>query len=310
MIKKKSGKPVIALLFILSASLLIGCETKGKQNLSVLGMNTKEIGSSKDKFNELVEFYEVYNRENILNLDDVYTDHYHFQENHNGNVYLIRRIEPVLGEEWTDDNWTDELWRYDKNNKGEKLYTCQGLDFRVSLNEKYISITDYDELCIIDLEGNKVKKYTIEELSNGEYRNEDELNVNMQGWSNDSLNFWVGINDLWLPLKLFKINVVDWSITEYDIIQLSIVGTEFMLNPNTGKIVFSDFPITFDIDDLSEFEMSKEKITLFYYDLVEKKITSIDSSVAKMFNAEWIDDFTIEYDNPKGQDRIRYKLKD
>ncbi|WP_313756998.1 hypothetical protein [Tissierella sp.] len=83
-----------------------------------------------------------------------------------------------------------------------------------------------------------------------------------------------------------------------------------MLNPNTGKIIFSDFPITFDIDNLSEFEMSKEKITLFYYDLVEKKLTSIDSSVAKIFNPEWIDDFTIEYDNPKGQDRIRYKLKD
>ncbi|WP_312668439.1 hypothetical protein [Tissierella praeacuta] len=66
MIKKKSGKPIIALLFILvlSVSLLIGCETKGKQNLSVLGMNTKEIGSSKDKLNELAEFYEVYNTEN------------------------------------------------------------------------------------------------------------------------------------------------------------------------------------------------------------------------------------------------------
>lgn len=277
--------------------------------ISVLGMNTKELGSSKGKFNKLVEFYEAYNRENILNLEDVYTDHYHFQENHNGNIYLIRRIEPAAGEEWTDDNWTDELWKYDKNNEGKKLYACQGLDFRVSSNEKYISIEDHDGLCIIDSEGNKIKSYTIEELSNGKYKNEDELQVDMQGWSDDSLNFWGGVNNLWLPLKLFKINVVDWSITEYDMTQLSIGGTEFMLNTNTGKIVFSDFPITFDVDDLSEFEMSKEKVTLFYYDLVEKELIPIDSSVAKMFNPEWIDDFTIEYDNPKGQDRIRYKLK-
>ncbi len=278
--------------------------------ISVLGMNTKEIGSSKKKFSQLVEFYETYNRENILNLEDAYTDHYHFKEHHNGNVYLIRRIEPAAGEEWTDDNWTDELWRYDKNNKGEKLYACQGLDFRVSPNEKYIAIIDHDELCIIDAEGHKIKKYTIEELSNGEYKNEDELHVDMQGWSDDSLNFWGGVNDLWLPLKLFKINAVDWSITEYDVTQLPIGDAEFMLNSNTGKIVFSDFPITFNVDDLSEFEASKEKVTLFYYDLAKKKLMAINSSVAKMFNPKWIDDFTIEYDNPKGQGRIRYKLKD
>ena len=278
--------------------------------ISVIGRKTSELGSSKNKFTKLVEFYEAYNRENILNLGDVYTDHYHFKENHNGNIYLIRRIEPDAGEEWTDDNWTDELWKYDKNNEGKKLYACQGLDFRVSSNEKYISIEDHDELCIIDSEGNEIKRCTIEELSNGKYKNEDELQVDMQGWSDDGLSFWGGVNDLWLPLKLFKINVVDWSITEYDMTQLSIVGTEFMLNPNTGKIVFSNFPITFDVDDLSEFEMSKEKVTLFYYDLVEEKLTQIDSSVAKMFNPEWIDDFTIEYDNPKGQDRIRYKIKD
>lgn len=306
---------VIYILEKENEEIVIGTLERGYIDLitiSVLGMNTKEIGSSKGKFNELVEFYEVYNREEILNLEDVYTNYYHFTESHNGNVYLIRRIELAAGEEWTDDNWTDELWRYDKNNKGEKLYACQrkGLDFRVSSNEKYISITDNDELCIIDAEGNKIKSYTIEELSNGKYKNEDELQVDMQGWSDDNLNFWGGVNALWLPLKLFKINVVDWSITEYDMTQLSICGIEFMLNPNTGKIVFSDFPITFDVDDLSEFEMSKEKVTLFYYDLVEKKLTTIDSLAAKMFNPEWIDDFTIEYDNPKGQDRIRYKIKD
>lgn len=281
---------------------------KNKDNVKKKGISKKEKQSLTDEaYNNGKD---LANRENILNLEDVYTDHYHFQENHNGNVYLIRRIEPAAGEEWTDDNWTDELWRYDKNNKGEKLYACQGLDFRVSPNEKYISIIDHNELCIIDTKGNKVKKYTIEELSNDEYKNEDELQVDMQGWSDDSLNFWGRVNDLWLPLKLSKINVVDWSITEYDMTQLSIGGTEFMLNPNIGKIVFSDFPITFDVDDLSEFEMSKEKVTLFYYDLVEKKLTIIDSSAAKMFNPEWIDDFTIEFDNPKGQDRITYKLKD
>lgn len=296
MIKRKSGKPIIAMLviFVMGTSLLIGCEHKGKQSLTDEAYNNGKY---------------LVNREEILNLEDVYTAHYHFKESHNGNIYLIRRMEPAAGEEWTDDNWADELWKYDENNEGKKLYSCQGLDFRVSPNEKYISILDHNELCIIDANGNKVKKYTIEELSNGEYKNEDELQVDVQGWSDDSQNFWGGVNDLYLPLQLFKISTGDWSRTEYDITQLSIGGAEFILNTNIGKIVFSDYPVIFDDISTSEFEASKEKVTLYYYDLIEKKLMPIDSSVAKMFNPQWIDDFTIEYDNPKGQDRIRYKIK-
>ena len=41
-----------------------------------------------------------------------------------------------------------------------------------------------------------------------------------------------------------------------------------------------------------------------------KKLIPIESSSAKMFDPQWIDDFTIEFDNPKGQDRLRYKLED
>lgn len=244
-----------------------------------------------------------------LNVADVYTDHYHFKEVHNGNVYLIRRIGPDTDEEWTDENWADELWKYDTNNAGQKLYACQGLDFRVSPNEKYISVTDYNGMYIIDAEGNKIKDYTIEELSNGEYKNESALGIRMQ-WSDDSLSFWAELDELYLPLRILKINTVNWSKTGYyDVTQLP-VSAEFILNPNTGKIVLSDYPVMLDALGATEFEASKEKVTLFYYDLVEEKLTQIESSSAKMFNPQWIDDFTIEFDNPKGQDRLRYKLKD
>jgi hypothetical protein len=256
------------------------------------------------------EFYKENSKQKeALNVADVYTNHYHFKEVHNGNVYLIRRMEPATGEEWTDENWTDELWKYDKNNVGQKLYACQGLDFRVSPNEKYISVTDDNEMYIIDAEGNRVKNYTIQELSNSEYKNNSGLGMTMQ-WSDDSLSFWAGLNELCSPLMLIKINTVNWNKTEsYDISQLPI-GDEFVLTPNTGKIVLSDYPVMFDVDSVTEFEASKEKVTLFYYDLVEKKLTPIESSSAKRFNPQWTDDFTIEFDNPKGQDRLSYKLKD
>jgi hypothetical protein len=210
-----------------------------------------------------------------LNVADVYTDHYHFKEVHNGNVYLIRRMGPAAGEEWTDENWTDELWKYDKNNVGQKLYACQGLDFRVSPNEKYISVTDDNEIHIIDAEGNRVKNYTIQELSNGEYKNDSVLCMTMQ-WSDNSLSFWAGLNELYFPLMLSKINTADWNKMEtYDISQLP-TGDEFILNPNTGKIVLSDYPVMLDAVDATEFEASKEKVTLFYYDLVGKKLIPIE----------------------------------
>ncbi len=68
--------------------------------------------------------------------------------------------------------------------------------------------------------------------------------------------------------------------------------------------------VMLDVEDATEFEASKEKVTLFYYDLAGKKLIPIESSSAKIFNPQWIDDFTIEFDNPKGQDRLRYSLKD
>jgi len=243
-----------------------------------------------------------------LDVADVYTDHYHYKEVHNGNVYLIRRIEPGEGEVWTDDNWTDELWRYDKNKEGQKLYACRGLDFRVCPNEKYISVIDNNEIQIIDAEGNKVENYTIQQLSDGQYANDGVISLTMQ-WSDDGSSFWAGLNEFTYPLMLVKLNIADWSRAgTYDLSELPL-GSEFALNPNTGKIVLSDYPVMFDAEAAAEFEESQAKVTLYCYDLAEETLTPVESSTAKMFNPQWIDDSTIEYDNPEGRDRIRYSLE-
>ncbi|HIE38991.1 MAG TPA: hypothetical protein EYP77_07995, partial [Anaerolineae bacterium] len=56
---------------------------------------------------------------------DFYAQHYHGSERHNGNLYVIRRIGYTPGG-GRSTGWTDELWRYDLEGNGTKLYAAQG----------------------------------------------------------------------------------------------------------------------------------------------------------------------------------------
>jgi hypothetical protein len=76
------------------------------------------------------------------------------------------------------------------------------------------------------------------------------------------------------------------------------------LNPNTGKVVFSDLPMFFAVDQQDEFIASGEAVNLYVYDLVSQNLQEIAVSQAKEFDPLWLDDTTIEYNDPVGESRI------
>src|SRR5512140_1169751 len=53
----------------------------------------------------------------FMDVADVYSDHYHPAEFHNGNVYVIRRIGDT-----SSSTWTDELWKYDSAKRGSRIF--------------------------------------------------------------------------------------------------------------------------------------------------------------------------------------------
>ena len=93
----------------------------------------------------------------FMTLSNVYRDHYHASEYHNGNLYIIRRFNEG------QPNWTDELWRYNSKKEGQKIYSAQGLDFRVSDDETMVAVIDNyhsDNLILMRKNGQVIKKLT------------------------------------------------------------------------------------------------------------------------------------------------------
>lgn len=237
----------------------------------------------------------------FITLDEVLRNHIHNSEYHNGNLYIIRR---TGGEEGYQDipDWTDELWKYDSNKKGIKLYSIRGLDFRVSNDDKLIAIigaesNELDILIFIDTNGKHLSEF-----------GGDDLGIHLMQplvWGKNT--FWVVDLPPPYPEALIRIDINPFQASKYEVGSVGI-GMEYVVNPDTGKVAYSDYPPLFDEDSAKEYEKSDKKVTLTVYDLVSEKKEEIATSITKHFNPKWINDNTLEYDNPTGEGRITKKI--
>lgn len=243
----------------------------------------------------------------FLTIGNVYAAH--FIEYHNGNVYVIRRIGY---DGYPDKDWMDELWKYDQQKTGTKLFSGPGLGFRVSPNEEFIAATHdintpYHSLSILNEEGVIINTYTLKELGAGEW---DEY-IQSFNWSDDSKLFWGGTFSTDSPGSFFCV------IYEGESCGIKIfprneipdtIETEYKIESNTGKLVYSTFPVIFDMESHKEYEKENPTIYLKVYDFYTKQSKEIASSKFKKFEPEWIGPDSIEYTDPKTQKRIRKKL--
>ncbi|HBO60109.1 TPA: hypothetical protein DD449_00275 [Candidatus Berkelbacteria bacterium] len=236
-----------------------------------------------------------------ITLSDIYRNHYHNAEYHNGNLYIIHRTGGDLGYQ-TNPNWTDELWRYNQQEQGQKLYSVRGLDFRVSDDEKMIAIITNEEFNLLNNNGSKIKTFQ-----------SNEVISDLQGSPMFGFFAW-GLNAIWLDNTLgssltgiVKINTSNYDVTKYDLSGLP-AGPEFIINVYKEKIAFSNFPAMFDVDSAQEYERSGMKVNLIVYDLSSKSQQIIATSVTKKFEPKWLDESTLEYNNPDGTGRITKQI--
>lgn len=241
--------------------------------------------------------------ENLLTVDDACNGYLHFEERHNGNLYIIRRS----GDTETE-NWTDELWRYSLDNTITKLYSCKGLDFRVSPNEELIAITN-GKFTIIDSQGQIIKDFEKEELIIDE-ADKAKL-VSLIAWSDDSRNLWSCLYDNAVRSSVFEVQSDNWTVSSYSLEAFPMgvyMGDDFDLNPNNGLVAFSNAPVILDVYAKTEFENSNREVSLFIYNPKNQELQAIDITVAKKFNPKWVSNDIIEYDHPIKNERIQYIL--
>jgi uncharacterized protein YxeA len=237
----------------------------------------------------------------FITLSDIYRNHYHNAEYHNGNLYIIHRTGGDTGYQ-TNPNWTDELWRYNQQKQGQKLYSVKGLDFRVPDDEKMIAIITDKEFNLLNNTGSKIKTFQSNE-------------VIASPQSNPMFGFlaW-GSNAIWLDntfgsslAGIVKIDTSNYAVTKYDLSALP-TGPEFTINVYKEKIVFSNYPAIFDVDSAQEYEQSGSKVNLIVYDLKSKAQQTIATSITKKFDPKWLDENTLEYNNPNGTGRLTKQI--
>ena len=306
----------IMLLFLVSG-LLIGCSNQSKNlaqvnpsttNTNVPTNTSSEIDqvitrpnpTNESKTDVYIQNISTQEEKLFITLDNVNREHYHVGEYHNGNLYIIRRTGDP------DKNWSDELWRYDAQGNGKELFSKRGLDFRVASDESTIAVgyqsseDSANKIAFISKNGEEIQEINIDPTGN--YL--DQLNK----WSDDNSQFWGELQLGPTPKYIYQIIISSWDIKKFDVSQLGI-GAEFELNANTGKIVYSDYPVLFDEDSKLQFLNSGKEVHLFLYDLNRQTSQIIATSIVEQFSPKWLDNDSIEYNDPNGGTRIVYESK-
>lgn len=239
-----------------------------------------------------------------ITLANVHRYHYHSAEYHNGNLYIIRRIGDAY--DYQDDtNWTDELWRYNAQKQGVKLFSSRGLDFRVSADESFIAIIGSEgdgiteeNLIFLRHDGSVFRVFTPDQVG--------VENLRHIGWSRSDLwvnsGFGPGIS------SLIKFDTTNFEMSKFDVAHLSLNFNEFDLNTEKEKIAFSNFPFFFDVESEEEYVRSGAIVNLTVYDLNSRSQQSIATSTAKGFEPKWIDDHTLEYNDPGSAGRVTTRI--
>jgi hypothetical protein len=230
----------------------------------------------------------------IASLENVNTSHYHHTEYQNGSLYILLRT----GDDMTD-NWSDELWRYTGYGEASLLYSAKGIDFRVAPGEGHIAIRGENNLLVLDPQGGLLQEFTPEQiLPPG-----GMMDIGLVDWSADGSALWLETGGP--AMNAFsRLRVPSWEIGQFDVSGLSMGKADYALNPDSGKLAFSDYPMFFEVYSAQEFQASQADVTLSVIDLQTQAIQVIAVSKAQQFRPVWLDAATLEYMNPADGSRI------
>jgi hypothetical protein len=240
----------------------------------------------------------------LITLDDVNREHYHLGEYHNGNLYIIKKVE-IVEEQKTE--WEEELWKYDVNGIGERLWnSTKGLDYRVAPNEKIIAIQSEDIIWFDEWDNYLEILKPLYVYPNIKYKlKENTLGIDymeyytkqLDKWSDNGQIFWGEFKYDSTPVFIIMFDSTTLKVREFDISHQK-VGIEFELNANTGKLVYSNYPRMETEEEEIIFRNGEKEVKLFLFDLLRLTQRVIATSTAKEFHPKWLNDTTIEYDDP------------
>ncbi len=267
----------------------------------------RKNASDKTKFDIYLIDQTTNKKKYFCTLSDIFFRHYHNSEFVKDLLYIIHRTGGDEGYE-KNENWTDELWAYSKNKPAKKIYTNRGLDFRVSDDGLFISLlysskNNKEEVILINEQGKILKKIVQKEFGKIKFKAGRPLQLlpSLLVWHEHTIWFYSGFGPS--IINLFSLNADNGQFARYELPR-SFGSRDVAFNPFNGKIVYSDYPVFFDVESNEEFIQSKEEVKLRVFDVYAMTEEVIAISEAKEFKPKWIDEKTIEYDDPHNGERI------
>ena len=160
-----------------------------------------------------------------------------------------------------------------------------------------------DYLCGLDYESNHLvildakNEIVIDEIVNSPVDTGSGLSFYKWGGAQNWL--WLTHQQTWLTKDFCKINLETGDIEYFE--QNYGFATDFDLNPDTGYLCYSPFPMILDVTEREEFLAEEHEIPLYLVNLLDEENTPqqvIVTADNREFQPEWIAPYTISYNNP------------
>ncbi|HKL41439.1 MAG TPA: hypothetical protein VJ962_02475 [Clostridia bacterium] len=254
----------------------------------LMGLMVSCVSNDANQDNDLEEIPKGY-KLNKNQLDNV--------EFHEDRIYgLYRWVNPE-----DNSDWKDALWSFSPYEEANLIAEGKGLSFRVSKNNEYIAVEKQGAIEFYNEDGNLLKLISSETINT-----EDYAMVQLEKWNDNSNTLWCSLNETYNTIAYIKINTETWALEKYD--DLNFNSAEHVLNPNTGWIVYSDYPVFLEITAFDEYMESEQMTTLSIYNLMTKENIEIEKSETNPFKPKWSNDHEILY--YIGNQPFFYKLKE
>ncbi|PAB60303.1 hypothetical protein [Anaeromicrobium sediminis] len=185
------------------------------------------------------------------------------------------------------------LVKYDYKGNKDEIYSQNNFVYTIAPNEDYGAVNSNETIVLMKNNGNVVKRY--KEIFKLEDENEF---VEFVGWKDNILWLEKGAPGV-IGDVFYKIDGDNLKVNEYDTSSLSL-NSEYDLNMNTEKLVYSDYPLMFAVDSAEDFRKANKPVNIYLYDLNSKENKLINTIRGKEAEPVWIDDETIEYNDPNG----------
>ena len=282
---------MIAVFFTI---LLVSCKTSNTTGKNEANSDSSsEVVQLEEKVKRLEDELEKVQSQNLLTGTDlqdleynVHDKHYHYMEIHDEKIYVIYRRENP------DDqsDWADALWCFSPIETPNKIIEGKGIDFRVSPNNKHIAVNVNfnNSISIFDSEGNLEKEFTEEDYNIREY-----CNINLGQWNDTENILWLESKHTYVTDNFIRINTNNWESESYP--NKYVYTDDRALNPNTGWIVYSDYPVFLDTIGSTQYKESGKETTLFLYSIETQERLTVDSEVTNLFSPKWKSDDEFVY---------------